>query len=235
MSPFWDLNFERYMKAIEQSETVNKRVFPLLASQVSRLDKVLDFGGGGGLLLPSLRHCDEVWLYDPAVAAVRYASARYGLLPERSISELIEIPEGYFTAVIACFVLMSAPTNRDERSIVDNISRLLRSDGRALFVITDPRNRGEEFSTFKAEFLTRTDKQGDETDPPFQVVLIDQTRAPTLRILNFHRALDDTISNIEKAGLVIKCISPIADYASSGYYNRHRNPYLLLVAEKTSA
>jgi SAM-dependent methyltransferase len=231
-SNFWDQSFEEYETAVRQSDLIAGVVFPLLAGRLKQSDKVLDFGGGGGLLLPSLLHCRELWLFDISAAAVQKAAAAGDIPGERCVSEIGKLPDCYFTAVVACFVLMSAKTALEERSVVESIYRLLGQNGRALFVITDPVNRGEEFSWFKTEFLAQ-ESVSAEVDLPFKVTLLDRQRSPILEILNFHRPLDVTLANIEKSGLNIKLIRPIQDFASQGFCS-NKSPYLIIEAEKVA-
>lgn len=227
---FWNESFLKYAEITEPSALFKEKVYPAVVRNVTTDDILCDFGGGIGSLLVHLRHCKEVWLYDPAKACVDYAVGEGRVRLDRAIASYEDLPKRYFTVVVSSFVLMNARSSREECLQISQVRNLMRSDARALFIITDPRNRAEEFSIFRAEL-----ENGDEwkLDGLFYVNILNNRRESVLRISNYHRPLPVTLANICASHLEVWSIESIADFSRCGFYNRDKTPYLLIVARST--
>ena len=110
-----------------------RRLDALLALARSRGGRVLDFGGGNGVLLPTLaRRFDEVICVDVHVAVARALLDREPLanvaLREGRI-ESLALPAGHFDAIVAADVLEHM---KELAPIARELARVLRPGGELL-------------------------------------------------------------------------------------------------------
>jgi len=110
-----------------------RRLDPLMKLCRSRGGRVLDFGGGNGVLLPTLaRRFDEVVCVDLDAAVARALAEREGLarvvIREGPIDTL-GLPDDHFDAVTACDVLEHM---KDLPPLVHALVRVLKPGGELL-------------------------------------------------------------------------------------------------------
>jgi SAM-dependent methyltransferase len=110
-----------------------RRLDALLALSRSRRGRVLDFGGGNGVLLPTLsRRFDQVTCVDVHASVARALVERESLpnvVVREGRIEALALPAGHFDAIVAADVLEHM---QDLPPIARELARLLRPGGELL-------------------------------------------------------------------------------------------------------
>lgn len=163
---FYDKYIEKeneYYRTLQVTSPENGKLHPpVLEEAIDWLcrssRRILDFGcGSGGLSFPcAFRGVEEVIGIDPAVDAIRYASACATTLPQcrfllGSVDQLRKLPDDSFDGVLFSNVLDNMRPE-DAISALAEAHRLLRPNGKA-FVKLNPYLTMEQISQWKIQSI----------------------------------------------------------------------------------
>lgn len=114
---------------------------------------LLDYGGGDGKLLHSIRtYTTDAWYYDPSPSMRLLAQDTLKSDQARICSHPDEIPPFLFDIIIFSAVWMTLSTEEECISTLLKLKTCLRPSGRVLFSVTHPCFRSIPFSTFSTGF-----------------------------------------------------------------------------------
>jgi methyltransferase family protein len=207
----WEEGGKLY-SAIEDSRFRSVDPWFRIGIENSRAKTILDYGGGDGRLLHSVRtFTEDAWYYDPSPSMRMLAKDVLQNDDVRICSSPTEIPSSLFDVIVFSAVWMTLSSEEECISTLSKLKTCLTPSGCVLFSVTHPCFRTFPFSTFSTAFDADRYLESGHT---YRVFLSDNKSGVVLH--DHHWPLAAMARQIAAAELYIDTLDELVDIAPDG-------------------
>lgn len=128
---------------------------------------------------------------------------------------------------------MTIPSQKEILKNLYKIPSALHEKGIAIFAITHPCFRNDQFSTFQTEYSNGKKFNYFEEGKKFEVLISDEDFGKRAIFHDYHWSLSTTLQLISESGFVMQQFIELPDFAEGiQSYNTISSPYIIITCSK---
>jgi SAM-dependent methyltransferase len=226
---FWDSFPDKYISL--KNENRKTILFPAIKDSITKtkIDKILDYGGGDGFFLDTFENeCKKV-LYDPSKGMIKFAKENRKTISSFYTSDY-KILENNFDLITLIHVVTVIKDDTELNRIFSKIRELLSDDGEFIIGMTHPAFKNNYFSTFHTDFSEGTlEFDYLNNSLVYNVLLDSDSKESFVSFECYHRSLSCIFNMLIKNGFTIKKVSEIQDKDFNNPDKKYLFPPFLII------